>query len=57
MRKFWCRSCGMVRASDQAPWCRHYALDLPADRMVPLPLSHPVAGEPDEWWLDEVVAR
>jgi hypothetical protein len=44
---FWCRSCGMVRESDVAPWCRHNdpALVIAARRMVPLPVYHPLAKE------------
>lgn len=52
-----CRTCGMVRACDQAPWCRHYALDLPARRMVALPESHPMFGEPVEDWREEAIVR
>lgn len=49
---WYCRSCGIVRAGgvDVAPWCRHNALDRPAARMVPIPSSHPLFGEPVEEW-------
>jgi hypothetical protein len=42
--QFWCRSCGMVRDSDVAPWCRHNDGDrsLQAQRMEPLPSWHPL---------------
>lgn len=39
---FWCRGCGIVWASDEAPICRHGVIDGPrAERMVPLPAWHP----------------
>lgn len=49
-----CRRCGIVRdvpASFEslAPWCRHNALDLPAERMTPIGFSHPLADGPLPW--------
>ncbi|HET7121278.1 MAG TPA: hypothetical protein VFI17_08530 [Solirubrobacterales bacterium] len=44
MALFWCRTCGVVWASEgEAPLCRHYAPDLPATEMEPLPSHHPFA--------------
>jgi len=45
MSLYWCRSCGIVWiwATEEAPLCRHYAPDLPATEMEPLPAWHPFA--------------
>ena len=45
MSLFYCEKCGIVWAADDAPVCRHYAVDLPAAEMVPLPDWHPFADE------------
>lgn len=44
--KVWCRKCGIVRdvAPGPMPWCRHFAIDVPAQRMEPLPSYHPLAA-------------
>lgn len=38
---WWCLKCGIVWTAEEAPICRHNALDLPAAVMVPLPSYHP----------------
>lgn len=45
MSLWWCRKCGIVWAAtgDEPPLCRHYAPDLPAAEMEPLPAHHPYA--------------
>jgi hypothetical protein len=47
---WWCRSCGIVWAADEAPICRHNALDLPAREMEPLPTYHPFHPEASYAW-------
>lgn len=44
-QRYYCRTCGIVRDSDVAPWCRHNDPDrrMPATRMVPIPAFHPLA--------------
>jgi hypothetical protein len=42
---FWCPRCGIVWTAKSAPLCRHYALDVPATRMEPLPRWHPFAKD------------
>jgi hypothetical protein len=44
MNVFYCRTCGIVWACDEAPICRHLVIDgPPPERMVPLPAWHPFA--------------
>jgi hypothetical protein len=47
LHQFWCRGCGIVWVSDEAPICRHNVIDpdTPPRRMVPLPAWHPFAKE------------
>jgi hypothetical protein len=45
---WWCRSCGMVWAADEAPICRHNIppdIHYPARMMEPLPTYHPFHPE------------
>lgn len=44
---FWCRGCGIVWTSDEAPLCRHGVIDPPnpPERMEPLPSWHPYAKD------------
>lgn len=41
---WYCRTCGMVRESETAPWCRHNDPEraIAAARMVPLPAWSPL---------------
>lgn len=47
LHQFWCRGCGIVWVSDEAPICRHNVIDpdTPPRRMEPLPSWHPFAKE------------
>lgn len=38
---WWCLTCGMVWAADDAPWCRHHAPEMSPTKMKPLPSWHP----------------
>jgi len=46
MALWWCQTCGIVWSAEEAPLCRHYATDLPASEMEPLPDHHPFALDP-----------
>jgi hypothetical protein len=58
---FYCQTCGLVREAEDAPWCRHTDLRLPAARMVDLPNSHPLYGahshDPGMQWLADPKVR
>jgi hypothetical protein len=47
-RRWFCRTCGLVRDADERPWCRHNdpAFAMPAVRMEPIPSFHPLANGP-----------
>lgn len=55
MPLFYCSTCGLVRESDEAPFCRHGAPDSPANQMGAMPPGHPFAGktsgDPGFSWL------
>lgn len=41
MGRFVCPRCGIVRDAEDAPWCRHGDITLPARRMEPIYDGHP----------------
>jgi hypothetical protein len=51
---FYCRACGLVRASDLTPWCRHNdaKFEMPAEHMQPIPSWHPCSDDDPSKWTE-----
>lgn len=50
--RWFCETCGIVRDLHEGTdiaWCHHNAMGLPSARMVPIPMSHPLATGELPW--------